>query len=244
MKKLILTITALIFALTGCAAGTAPPTGQPMSGESESEIVPPGGGDGLLSELAVPGQAEGLVPDLYDGLVMTAEVVTEGNIPPGGAFEVAVGLENTGEMTVAYVQGSGRWATPQSLFGEAEHLQYVLPRDNLGIATMDFVVKFLEPGERADFKLVFMAVEPTEGFTELTHNLFYEQNKYIADLSPDNLSEMFPELAFTAPGEYEAGAFLLYSLLTPDRTDGSDDYVDISLPESFISSAVSVTVGE
>lgn len=227
-KKLILLIATL--ALAGCATtGSLPPSSQPADALPEPDMP--------ISE-----RTEGLEPDAYDGLKLTAELITEKPILPGDAFEVRVDLENTGDKTVAYVQGSGSWRTPQNLFGEGEHLQYVLPRDNLGIATMDFVVQFLEPGESKNFNLTFMAIEPSADFVERTHELFYESDIYIADMSWAELQETFPDLIATQPGVHGAGVFLLYSILDPDAAD--DVSVDISVPTTFAQALVPVTIDQ
>ncbi|MDR1766664.1 MAG: hypothetical protein LBR77_11465, partial [Lachnospiraceae bacterium] len=80
-----------------------------------------------------------LIKDEYDGLTFTASVNTRQAILPGSVFQVHLTVKNTGDQTVSYVKGSGSFTTPSALSVEVDGLQRVLPQDQLGVNTMDYV---------------------------------------------------------------------------------------------------------
>jgi hypothetical protein len=226
-KKLIIVVLLLALLMTvlmaGCAGG-APSFGQPAD-PPKIETLPD-------SETGSPESqpsfdfTEGLTRDEYPGIVMSADVLERMAFLPGMAVPVTVIIENKGDKSVYYVQGSGSFDTPQALFLRSEDLQPIIPRDQLGIMTMDFVVEKLEPGDILRFKMFVMAIQPNISFNEYTFNLFNE-NVYIADTEWPELQKQFSDLVAVKPGNYTASAFFLYAVLdTESNGDGQPDVFD------------------
>jgi hypothetical protein len=110
------------------------------------------------------------------------------------------------------VQGSGSFTTPQALILEAEGLQPVIPKDQLGMATADFATKKLAPGEAASFTVTALAIEPNKSFSMYTHDLYNAEEIYIADLEWADLQGRYPELNAAKAGSYTATVKLEYAI--------------------------------
>ena len=201
MKKILIIILLLALPMACCFGGCKkPPSEQPADpGTNGAETQPPGD---LL---------EGLTKDQYPGIEMSANVLERMALLPGMPVPVTVVVENKGDKTVSYVQGSGSFEIPQGLFLWSGSLQPVIPRDQLGIMTLDFVTQELKPGDSLRFKLYAMAIEPDPGFDEKTQALFMDEEVYIADLEWSALQERYPDLVAAQPGNYTVSAYFLYT---------------------------------
>lgn len=230
MKKVIaiaLMLTLSLSALAGCGSGPAAQATDPGTEPTPSaEVATPtpteaGGEETQAPEETLPPEEtespeaptiasmlEGLEKNAYESLVFTAEAAGE-PAAPGAAIPITVTVKNEGEETVVYVQGSGSHTTPDALLLEAEGLQAVKAKDKLGIATMDYVVKELKPGEELTFTLYVMAIEQHEQFDTYSYELNGE-DKYIAEMSFAELQEKYPELTAAAPGEYSGSVYFRY----------------------------------
>ena len=217
MKKISLIALALclVLSLAACNQKPAPDS------SSESEVEPvantnPGteNPDTTGGDSTSPDSVASLTLDEYDGLVITATLPDDGSVAPGAAIPVAVTIQNTSDKTIAYIRGSGSFSTPQGLTGGAEHLQYVIPKDNLGIATMDFRVEELVPDEGIAFTLYFMAIEPSSEFDTYTYDAFNNNQTYIADMSWEDIQAAHTDLVATETGSYTGAVYLHYSLLS------------------------------
>jgi len=213
MKKffVLILISALFF--TACQGGYAAPPSD-TSPAPDPDPAPPavqanGSGPDMISDL---------IKDEYDGIEITVNVLERMAIIPGAPFQATVLVENKGDKTVSYIQGSGSYNTPQALFLYSEALQTVRPQDHLGLATADFVTQELKPGESLLFKLPAMAIAPNTDFDGYTFELF-DEGIYIPDMDWSALQERFPGLVALAPGDYALQAYFLYNV-----SDGGGEF--------------------
>jgi len=197
MKKFFFIILTTLLFITGCQAGGTP------SDDTDTATVQDDG--------SVPDVLEGLTLNEYDGLEFTVNVLERKAILPGTPFVATVTIENKGDQTISYIQGSGSFTIPEAVFLYSGNLQTVIPQDHLGIATADFVTHDLKPGESLMFKLDAMAIEPHPDFRAYTFEMFDEQ-VYIADMDWTDLQGRFPELVPAQPGNYMLKAYFLYSI--------------------------------
>ena len=245
MKRLLILTLSLMILLAGCGApATAPPVAEPInippiadeyddnSTEEPEEDLPYLDEDfPILSggtPLAPIDRLEGLVRDETSGIIVTAEVLERMAILPGMVFRVTVVVENTGDRTVTYTHGSGSWETPEAVFLRSGGLQPILPPDHLGVATMDFNIRELHPGESVRFSFNVIAIEPAEDFDMRTHNLFMENQTYIADLGWEDLQARYPDLTAVPQGSYTVEAFFLYTI-----ADGDDPFIAFGGPTNY-----------
>jgi len=196
MIKRILLIFGLMIAIviisTGCQSAAAAP--------AEPTPVKP------------PDSVADLTKDEYDGITISVDVLERKAILPGNVFTATVVVENTGDKTVSFVQGSGSFEIPEAVFLYSDTLQTIIPSDHLGIMTMDFVTHELKPGESLVFKLNAMAIQPNPDFDSYTLQLFNE-DMYIGDMDLSNIQDRFPSLVAADPGSYTMKAYFLYSLV-------------------------------
>lgn len=222
--------------LAGCSSGSSSSSssGATSSGASLSEAdsststddsSAPEESENTTQTLAE--KLEGLTEDEYDGLTITAEVDSTATYAPGDAIPVKVTIENTGEETIVYVQGSGSFTTPTALFADAEALQVVKAQDQLGVATMDYRTQELAPGESLEFTLYLMAIDPSEAFDDYAYELNGEE-LYIAEMSWDELSKRYTDLVAAQPGEYEGGVYFRYYVKNAGNGDAKSDSTDDS----------------
>ena len=219
MKKyLIVLIIATVFA-AGC--GTGQKAQEPA--EPSPEPGPDNQSPGMQEGGSAPDFLEGLAKDEYDGLDFTVNVLERSAILPGMVFQATVLIENKGDKTLSYTQGSGSFETPDALTLYSDTLQAVPPQDRLGIMTMDFVVNELKPGDSLLFKLPVMAIEPDPGFGTYAFELFGEEI-YIADMEWTGLKERYPDLKAAEPGAHTLKAFFRYSVSGGDEAGGFDAF--------------------
>lgn len=153
-----------------------------------------------------------LVKDAYNGIEIEAFIRERKAILPGFAIPVTVTVKNSGTETVDYVQGSGRYETPEAVFISADGLQTVLPKDHLGPVTMDFQTKELKPGEELQFVMYVMAIEPDDNFNTYTLEVYKDGEKYIAGMDWPGLQKEFPNLIPAKSGSYQGHAYFVYYL--------------------------------
>lgn len=216
MKKVFAYALVLLLLSTGCGAGNnSSSSSWPVEPESSlPEAVVEEGTE--PEEIETPPEEEavdpleGLIRDEYEGLAITAAVLERKAILPGFSVPVTVTIQNTGDKTVFYTQGSGVFETPEALILQSEDLQPVLPKDHLGIMTMDFVTKELKPGEELQFVLYVMAIKPTPSFDSYTYDMFNADQTYIVDMEWAALQEEYPDLVAVEPGSYTVYANFRY----------------------------------
>ena len=207
MKKILIILIIATVVGTGCNTGSR----TPASSDPPSEEPPESQSPGAQEAGPAPEFLAGLTKDEYDGLDFSVDVLERNAILPGMAFQATVALENKGDKTLFYTQGSGSFETPEALVLYSDTLQTVIPRDRLGIMTMDFVVQSLRPGDSLLFKLPVMAIEPSPDFGACTFELFGEEI-YIADMEWSALQERYPDLAPAAPGAWTLKAYFRYGV--------------------------------
>jgi len=204
-KKLVLVpafILSILLLTTGCQA-----YGSDTPEEQTPEAQPPtvqGGG-------SVPDVITGLTVNEYDGLDISVNVLERMAILPGNVFQATVLVENNGDKTVSFVQGSGSFQTPEAIFLYSDTLQTIIPQDHLGIMTMDFVTQELKPGESLLYKLDVIAVKPNPDFDAYTFEMF-DEGTYIGDMEWSVMQERFPGLVAVEPGSYSLKAYFLYRI--------------------------------
>lgn len=151
-----------------------------------------------------------LVLNKYKGLEISAAILPRNAILPGMTVPVSIVVTNRGNQSVTYVHGSGSFTTPEAVHLDVNGLQPILPEDHLGIALMNYVVKDLSPGQSLTFTINVKVIEPNENFNNYTHDLFFNKQVYIGDLSMKDLFSMYGELTPASPGAYEGVATFVY----------------------------------
>jgi len=197
MKKYLIIICIIALFATGCQTST-PTASDPAPEQPGYSPAPPE----VLADLT---------KDEYDGLEFSVNVLERNAILPGMSFLATVAVENKGDESLYYTQGSGSFTTPESLFVFSDSLQTVIPKDHLGIVTMDFVTNELKPGDSLLFKFPVMAIKPNPDFSIYTFELFNEE-KYIADMEWSDLQDIYSDLNAAAPGSYTIKAYFLYNI--------------------------------
>lgn len=160
-----------------------------------------------------------LMEGQYPELAMTAEV-KEDDVKPGEAATVKITLTNEGDKTLVYSQGSYAMENPSSLLMEVEGLQPVMSKDQLEAAADDTSRRYqepmlLEPGDKEEFEMRVMAIEPNVEFEERTYSLYTVEDEYIAEMDWEELWELYPDLVKAEAGTYTGHAT---SLTTCCRT--------------------------
>ncbi len=244
MKKalaVIATATALI--ISGCTMqAAAPPAAEPPSSPaSEVQSSEPAKSESQANEETPVEASEepmsGMTLNEYDGLTISAAVLPRKAILPGSVFPVTVVISNEGDKTISYIQGSSSYETPNALITEFDGLQPIVPEDRLGIATSDFGVKRLEPGETLKFIINVLAAEPDGQFDIMTHDLYNSEQLYIADLEWADLTDRYPELAAAKSGSYTGNVSFQYSVVS-----GDDALALFGEPTGYAQAAVTVGV--
>ena len=180
---------------------------------------------------------EGLTKDEYPDLVVTVAILERMAILPGSTVRVNVAIENRGEETIAFVKGSGSNIVPDALLMSAEGLQPIVTAGTHGmIATMDFNIEILEPGESLNFNLYVKVIEPNINFDDYTFKLL-EDGKDIANVDWGELNSMFPDLVKAAPGHYTINVYFLYKVVG----EGDFDMFGVS-PTGFNVGTIELTV--
>ena len=179
---------------------------------------------------------DGLAKDVYPELEMTVAVLERMAILPGAVFRVNIVITNNGDRTIAYTQGSGGNVIPDALFVTSEGLQAIPPQDRLGMATMDFNVLQLAPGESLNFDWFVLAAAPSTDFSEAAQNLYMTDNLYVGDLTWDELYDKIPGLVTVEPGTYEIEVAFRFHLV--DDAEG----LLFAADDAFIATAIPVAI--
>lgn len=249
-KALIALLLGAMLVVSGCTSNAPSSSAADSSSDTSSisdeanssseEESPLADIDGRSAEIGTEGdhRLEGLVENEYDGLEMTAAVLPRMAILPGSSIPVTVTVKNTGEKTLVYTKGSGSFTTPQALFLLSNDLQPILPDDQTGIATMDFRVEELKPGEEISFVLNVRAIAPNENFDNYTYELKNQEQTYIADMEWTALQEKYTDLTAVAAGSYDVDAYFTYFI-----QDGETENVTGS-PSGFAKTTVTIGVSE
>lgn len=180
-----------------------------------------------------------LTKNEYPELSIAAEITEKSAILPGSAVKVTITLKNNGDKTIVYEHGSGTFETPQALFMRTSDLQPVIPKDHLGVATMDFQNKELKPGEEKTFDLHLIVIKPNDEFATMTHTVFDSENKYIVDLEWDVLHDKYPSLEKAAVGDYTGEVYFTYYVMEEGATMSAT-----AEPTGYAEASFSLTVTE
>lgn len=217
-KALVLFATAAALIVSGCAvnlpanSSQAEPSVPADEAQSSEQSAPP-----QSSEEESSDPMAGITLDEYDGLKITAAVLPRKAILPGSVFPVAVIISNEGDKTISYINGSGSYETPTALITEFDGLQPIVSKDRLGAVTSDFGVKQLAPGEKLSFVVNVLAAEPDEQFYINTHELYNNEQIYIAELEWTDLQARYPELSAAKPGSYTGAVSFQYSIYSDEN---------------------------
>ena len=102
---------------------------------------------------------EGLTLDQYDGLEVSLVQLDRMMPVAGNAVNLTFNVTNNGDKVIAFVQGSSSNPIPSALTFTTVNAEQYLGIDEEGgvaIATMDYVVKQLLPGESMNFTAQFI----------------------------------------------------------------------------------------
>lgn len=233
VKKMIPLLLAISVFAAGCGANTPAEedsaTEPPQQAEESEESSEPSEEDitedeetpsqdteemGMKTRVeAVKEQMEALSPDEYDGLEFTAAILERKAILPGGSMNVHVVIKNTGDKTVSFQKGSQKASVPDAVYVYSEDLQTVIPEGNIGPMTMDMQYEVLEPGEEITLVYTLMAFKPNDSFDEYTYEVYSsDEAEYIANLTPEELTERFPDLELVESGNYKGQGVFFYFL--------------------------------
>jgi hypothetical protein len=160
----------------------------------------------------------GLEKDEYPELEITV-AEKEMDALPGDTVNIEFTIENTGTKEISYTHGSGSRQIPQALMYETDGLQTIMPKDYLGAATLDMRMKILAPGEKLELTAAVRVMEPNDSFDEESYKLYQEEEKYIGDMTWDELHEKYPDFAAAKAGTYHAQIYFLYSVLEEETKD-------------------------
>jgi hypothetical protein len=172
-----------------------------------------------MPSLTIEELTAGLIENEYPDLVVSAVVLERMAILPGSTIRVTVTISNEGEETIAFVRGSGTNEIPDALKLVSDDLQPILSQDRLGIATMDFQIDTLEPGESLNFSLFVRAIEPNENFDNYTFKVFADNMTYIGDLDWGAISHEFPSLTEVEPGPHSVSVYFFYTIVDSEEFD-------------------------
>ena len=189
--------------------------------EVEVEPLEPGFAEGGLDNLglSIEEMTGMLTENEYPDLEVTAVVLERMAILPGSTIRVSVVITNNGDQTIAFVHGSGSNEVPDALKMVSEDLQPILPHVPFGIATMDFRVETLEPGESLNFSLFVRAIEPNEDFNAYTFSWYMDNQTYIGDADWESISQAFPNLKEVEPGPHSVSVYFFYSMVDSSDVD-------------------------
>lgn len=229
MKKMLLVLTlALAVLFVGCTSPSpsatptptpeqqqATPTPEPEETPTESPEETPEETDPQLPEAqnsleAIEQSLQGLTENEYEGLEITAAVLPRAALMQGGFIPVTITVENKGEETIHYVQGSGSAEVPNAVKVGSADLQPVISKGNLGAMTMDYRVNELKPGKTLTYTINVLAVKPNASFDEYTNTLYNDGETYIGDLSWDELTEKYADLELVDEDSYSISAYFIY----------------------------------
>ena len=190
---------------------------------SEVEVEPPEPGYAEVGlgnlGLSIEEMTAMLIENEYPDLEITAAVLERMAILPGSTIRVSVGITNNGDQTIAFVHGSGSNEVPDALRLVSEDLQPILPPTPFGIATMDFRVETLKPGESLDFSLFVRAIEPNEDFNLYTFNWYMDNQTYIGEADWEAISQKFPSLKEVEPGAHRVSVYFFYTIVDSGDVD-------------------------
>jgi hypothetical protein len=233
---LFIVVFALVFSFAAC--GSQSQESKPVSESLPAVLITVEPGDSSIPYPNIP--LEGLVLDEYADLKLTAEVLDRKAIQPGNFVPITVLISNNGAKTISYVQGSGSYVTPEALSWSVPELQWVWPKDYLGVSTSDFVIKKLTPGESINFVIYVMAIERNpEQFVTATHELYDSEGIYIADMGWDILRERYPWMKPIQTNTYTGEVNFKYSMNNGDTGNSF-----LAAPTGYAQSTITIGVTE
>ena len=204
-KAVLLVTFLIIFSLSACGKRQEPKDNKDNTTKTENA-------KSETDEKETPESLHGLIEDEYANLEITAEVLQRMAILPGSTIPLSVSITNNGDQKIIYTQGSGSFEIPEALVLDISKLQAILPKDHLGVATMDIRSGELLPGETLNYTLNIRAIEPTENFNDYTYSKWNDGNEYIADIDWETLSGEYSDLTAAKADTYEGHVYFLYAL--------------------------------
>lgn len=240
MKKLkaLLIISLLVFT-TGCSNNNTSDNETNTTDESESQSPVENETQLETENITIQQQLEGLTQDEYSDLEITAVVLERKAIIGGASFPVTITIKNNGDKNILYIHGSGSFEIPEALLVNADNLQTIIPKDHLGIVTLDMRTEALAPGEELSFIAHVRAIEPNENFDTYTYELYNENQTYIAEMEWRELQETFPDLVAAAAGSYDIQVYFLYTLINEEGDTNA-----LLGPTGFAKSELTISVTE
>ena len=161
----------------------------------------------------------GLTENEYHGLEMIATVLERMAILSGSVFRVNIVIQNNGDETIAFTHGSGSFIIPDALRVSSADLQVISPADRMGIATMDFQVRELLPGESLQFDWYVLAAEPYANFDMAAIDLFMQNEVSVTNLSWEEIQEAIPGIVGVTPGSYDIQVYFRYRITGGNEMD-------------------------
>ena len=238
MKKLkALLIIGLVVFTTGCSNNNANDNETNTTDESESQTLVESETQLETVKTTIQQQLEGLTQDEYNDLEMTAAVLERKAIIGGASFPVSVTIKNNGDKNISYIHGSGSFEIPEALLVNADNLQTIIPKEHLGIATMDMRTEVLAPGGELSFIVQVRAIEPNENFDTYTYELYNADQTYIAEVEWGDLQEKHTDLVAAATGSYDIQVYFLYTLI--DEAGGTNALLG---PTGYAKSELTISV--
>lgn len=215
MKKIKLAFilgSAAVFILAACRATPDTKTTETESASETAALTEESAAPETDAENTTSDKLEGLTKDEYANLTITADVLERKAILPGSSIPLTINITNNGDKTLIYTQGSGSFETPQALFLDTPKLQAILPKDYLGVATMDMRNGELPPGETLNYTMYIRAIEPIADFTDYTYDKWDKDQIYVAEMEWDEIQKEFSDLKAAAAGTYEGTVYFLYTV--------------------------------
>ena len=204
-KSLLLVTFLIILSLSACGKS-------PDKKESETDTVKNEEAKTENNEDETNESLHGLIEDEYEDLEITAEVLQRMAILPGSTIPLSITITNTGDQKIIYTQGSGSFEIPEALVLDIPKLQAILPKDHLGVATMDIRSGELLPGETLNYTLNIRAIEPSDTFNDYTYSKWDNGNEYIADIDWETLVGEYSDLTPAKADTYNGHVYFLYAL--------------------------------
>ena len=240
-KSVIALITVSVILLASCGEPRSP-AGQPVAPEEAfneaEEVEETTEHEDLRGEdmdTCVPIDVEPMTPEMPTlcdedftagltenedyGLEVIATVLERMAILSGSVFRVNIVIQNNGDETIAFTHGSGSFDIPDALRVFSEDLQVILPEDRMGIATMDYQVRELLPGESLQFDWFVLAAEPYANFDMAAMELFMQDDVAITNLLWEEIEEAIPGIVGVAPGSYDIQIYFRYRIVGDDEMD-------------------------
>lgn len=220
MKRLVLIMLAMTMLLSGCGNNKNSAKGKEPKDDVSSKVSEDAASseesskpDPVVERSAkenIEEQIATLQKDIYPELQITAAVLERKAILPGDIFKVSISVTNSGTKDVSFENGSGSYAVPESIKIYIDGMQVIPQQDRLGPVTLDLSYKSIKAGETLTFDYYVAAIKESDEFMDIASQFFIEQDKYIGDMSPEELLKAYPDLVVSDNGGYQGQVFFTY----------------------------------